>query len=260
MAGDSNSFSIGGSGMENHDETNVLQKHVMFFDRNNDGIIYPSETFQGFREIGCGLLLSSVAAVFINLGLSGKTRPGKPFSIHFPIEVKNIHMAKHGSDSGVYDKEGRFVPSKFEEIFSKHAHTRPNALTSDELKSLLKSNREPKDYGGWLAGFTEWKILYSLCKDKEGLLHKDIVRAVYDGSLFERMAKEKASKKQNFAKMLLYQPWKADEVIYCDNIPCTTCTLFTNRVVKQLGIACTIIVESQNVKKEPKSSAVALEI
>ncbi|KAK6122271.1 hypothetical protein DH2020_043985 [Rehmannia glutinosa] len=152
MAGDSNSFSISGT---------------------------------GFREIGCGLLLSSVAAVFINLGLSGKTRP-----------VKNIHMAKHGSDSGVYDKEGRFVPSKFEEIFSKHAHTRPNALTSDELKSLLKSNREPKDYGGWLAGFTEWKILYSLCKDKEGLLHKDIVRAVYDGSLFERMAKEKASKKQ----------------------------------------------------------------
>ncbi|KAL8520872.1 hypothetical protein ACS0TY_011432 [Phlomoides rotata] len=195
MAADSNSVV-----MENHDQPNALQKHVMFFDRNNDGLIYPSETFQGFRAIGCGLLLSSVAAVFINLGLSRKTRPGKAFCLHFPIEVKNIHLSKHTSDSGVYDKEGRFVPSKFEDIFSKHACTHPHALTSEELSKLMKSIREAKDYGGWLAAFTEWKILYHLCKDEKGLLHKDTVRAVYDGSLFDRMAKEHAdaaSKKNN---------------------------------------------------------------
>ncbi|CAI9775130.1 unnamed protein product [Fraxinus pennsylvanica] len=182
-------------GIENHDQ-NVLQKHVMFFDRNKDGIIYPSETFQGFRAIGCGYLLSSFAAIFINVGLSRKTRPGKSFSLHFPIEVKNIHLSKHGSDSSVYDKQGRFVPSKFEEIFVKHAKTHPNALTSDELNEFLKSNREPKDYAGWLAGFSEWKILYLLCKDEHGLLKKDVVRAAYDGSLFEQMEKDKESKKK----------------------------------------------------------------
>ena len=47
------------------------------------------------------------------------------------------------------------------------------------------------DYIVRLAGYTEWKILYSLCKDDNGLLHKEIVRAAYDGSLFEKMAKEK---------------------------------------------------------------------
>ncbi|KAL2545912.1 putative peroxygenase 4 [Forsythia ovata] len=180
--------------MEN-DEQNVLQKHVIFFDRNKDGIIYPSETFKGFRAIGSGILLSSAAAVFINVAFSRKTRPGKSFSLHFPIEVKNIQMAKHGSDSGVYDIEGRFVASKFEEIFAKHAHTHPNALTSNELKTFIKSNRENKDYGGWLAGYVEWKILYFLCKDKNGLLQKDTIRAAYDGSLFDLMEKEKSSKK-----------------------------------------------------------------
>ncbi|KAK4484138.1 hypothetical protein RD792_011358, partial [Penstemon davidsonii] len=121
---------------------------------------------------------------------------GKPFSLHFPIEVKNIQLAKHGSDSGVYDKEGRIVPSKFEGIFAKHAQSNSNALTSKELNTFIKSNREPKDYGGWVNSYVDWKILYMLCKDKNGMLQKDTIRAVYDGSLFEKMAKEKASKKQ----------------------------------------------------------------
>ncbi|CAK8570406.1 unnamed protein product [Lathyrus sativus] len=177
-------------------DENVLAKHVAFFDRNHDGIVYPWETFKGFRAIGCGILLSSVACIFINLGLSQKTRPGKFPSIFLPIEIKNIEKAKHGSDSGVYDNHGRFVPSKFEEIFSKHAKKNPDALTSDELKGLLKANREPKDFKGWLASFTEWKILYVLCKDKNGLLHKETVRGVYDGSLFEKMEKEHSEKKK----------------------------------------------------------------
>ncbi|XP_028115230.1 probable peroxygenase 4 isoform X8 [Camellia sinensis] len=86
-----------------------------------------------------------------------------------------------------------FVPSKFEEIFCKHARTNPNALTSAELKEMRKANREPKDYGGWISSFAEWTVLYILCKDKNGLLQKDTIRGVYDGSLFEQMAEKKAS-------------------------------------------------------------------
>jgi peroxygenase len=45
-----------------------------------------------------------------------------------------------------------------------------------------------------LGGFTEWKVLYYVCKDKDGFLHKDTARAVYDGSLFERLENERKSK------------------------------------------------------------------
>ncbi|KAJ0095675.1 hypothetical protein Patl1_15508 [Pistacia atlantica] len=166
-------------------EHDFLQRHVAFFDRNHDGIVYPWETFQD----------QSVAAYSCPplVPFSSTWHSGKCPNLLFPIEVKNIHKAKHGSDSGVYDSEGRFVPVKFEEIFSKHAHTHHNALTSDELMAMLKFNREPKDYKGWVASYTEWKILYYLCKDKHGLLDKDTVRAVYDGSLFERMEMERQS-------------------------------------------------------------------
>ncbi|KAL8157572.1 hypothetical protein AgCh_002326 [Apium graveolens] len=135
----------------------------------------------------------SVAAIFINMGLSSKTRPGKFPSLLFPIDIQNIHKGKHGSDTDVYDPEGRFVPKKFKEIFSKHAIANKSALTSDELMAMVKGNREPKNYSGWLASYVEWKILYVLCKDKDGLLHRDTIKAVYDGSLFEQMAKDKAA-------------------------------------------------------------------
>ncbi|XP_057445494.1 probable peroxygenase 5 [Lotus japonicus] len=175
---------------------NVLQKHVAFFDLNQDGVIYPWETFKGLRQIGSGILLSTGLSLFINLGLSQSTRPGKFPSLLFPIEVKNIKLAKHGSDTGVYDAEGRFVPSKFEEIFNKHAHTHPNALTYDELKEMIKANREPKDLKGRIGSLVEWKVLYKLAKDKNGLLQKETIRGVYDGSLFEILKNEHSAYKK----------------------------------------------------------------
>ncbi|RLN11743.1 putative peroxygenase 5 [Panicum miliaceum] len=176
-------------------ELTPLQRHVAFFDRDKGGVIYSSETYEGFRAIGCGVPLSAVAAVYINGRLGPKTIPENekipPFKLP-PIYVKNIHKGKHGSDSGVYDANGRFVPEKFDEIFKKHAHTRPDALTGKELQELLRNLKTSMD--GKLGGFTEWKVLYYMCKDKDGFLHKDTARAVYDGSLFERLENERKSK------------------------------------------------------------------
>ncbi|KAK4373230.1 hypothetical protein RND71_008614 [Anisodus tanguticus] len=178
--------------MGNHEPT-PLEKHVMFFDINNDGIIYPSETYQGFRKMGRGIFRSMFAAVLIHITLSHKTRPGKCPSLLFPIVVENIKYAIHGSDSGAYDSEGRFVPDKFEEIFKKHANQNADSLTYNEVKELLKANSEPKDYYGRANAFVDWKSLYDL-GNKDGILTKETVKAVYDGSLFEQTAKEHASK------------------------------------------------------------------
>ncbi|RLN12657.1 putative peroxygenase 5 [Panicum miliaceum] len=203
-----------------------LQRHVAFFDVTRTASSTPPRHTKpalsicvhaapaaGFRAIGAGVPLSAFSALFINGLLGPKTIPEneKAPAFKLPIYVKNIQKGKHGSDSGVYDANGAvnkrfeetagtnegFVPEKFEAIFKKHAHTRPDALTGKELQELLKANREPKDFKGWLGGFTEWKVLYSLCKDEKGFLHKDTVRAVYDGSLFERLEERKSKESTN---------------------------------------------------------------
>ncbi|KAL6649511.1 hypothetical protein ACP70R_013735 [Stipagrostis hirtigluma subsp. patula] len=171
----------------------VLQQHVAFFDRDGNGIIYPWETFQGLRAIGCGYPVSFMGSLLINLVLSYPTQPGWLPSPLLSIHVKNIHKGKHGSDSETYDTEGRFDPSKFDAIFSKYGRSHPNALTKGELTSMLKGNRNMYDFLGWVAAAGEWMLLYSVAKDKDGLLQREIVRGAFDGSLFERLQDSKKS-------------------------------------------------------------------
>lgn len=165
-----------------------LQKHVAFFDRNHDGIITFDETYQGLRDVGVGDVTAKASAAFINGALGPKTRPDNSNSSSMDIYVENIQKGKHGSDTGAYDAQGRFVPAKLDEMFTKHAKTVPNALTKDELDEMLKDNREKMDVAGWLGAKSEWEMLYKLAKDKDGRLPKDTVRAVYDGSLFYQLA------------------------------------------------------------------------
>lgn len=198
------SMSLSSSKAVDEAEMTALQKHVSFFDRNKDGVIYPLETFQGFRAIGCSVALSNASAASIHAALSPITSIGHAPSPLLPIYVENIQKGKHGSDTGAYDSEGRFVPMKFEEIFQKHAHTRPDALTSAELDEMLEANKQPNDNAGQLAAKGEWKNLYDLSKDKDGLLHKETVRAVYDGSLFYQLEKQASSKKDASSERKAY--------------------------------------------------------
>lgn len=178
-----------------YEDYTVLQQHVLFWDRDGDGLITPYDTYIGFRELGFNVLFSVFAVLIINLNFS---YPSKLAYSWFPdplfrVYVPSIHNAKHGSDSGIFDHEGRFVPQKFESIFSKYDKEGDGTLTLRELFDLMHGQRGPVDPFGWCAAFFEWITTWLLVQ-KDGKVYKEDVRQVFDGSIFWRIRDSRMKK------------------------------------------------------------------
>jgi hypothetical protein len=120
-------------------------------------VIWPQDTFNGFHALGFGIFLSLLAVFIIHANFSyptGKSWLPDPF---FRIYTERIHKDKHGSDTGTYDTEGRFMPQKFEDVFAKYADGR-DYLTIYDLPDLLKGQRCIADPIGWFGAFFECKL------------------------------------------------------------------------------------------------------
>lgn len=169
--------------------------------RNKDGIVTLWETVQGLHRVGFNWLSASLVAWIIHLFISPATAEPwlggwVPFDPWLRIWMNNIHRGKHGSSSGLFDTEGRFVPEKFEEVFSKWDKDGKQALSLGELYTMTHDMSVAMDPFGWLANKFEWGVLYWLCADDRGLLNKESIRSAMDGSLFYRLAAIQASEKK----------------------------------------------------------------
>ncbi|KAM0339775.1 hypothetical protein ACHAPQ_001463 [Fusarium lateritium] len=174
-----------------------LQKHVQFWDRDNDGIIHPWDVYSGFRELGFGLFFA-IGSLLIPVFFSYPTRLGHSWipDPMFRIYVNDIHKAKHGSDTGIYDFDGNLNQERFEQMFERFDTTGQGGLTADDLKRLWAKDRCAADPAGWTFAAMEWWTTYVLLQ-KNGLVKKSDLRACYDGSLFWRIKDEREKKRKS---------------------------------------------------------------
>ena len=171
----------------------ALQKHVAFFDKDGDGTITVSETELSLRQLGLGPVKARTSAFLIHAFLGPKTS-GR---FHLSVSVKNIALGKHGSDTGVFDANGDFVPAAFERIFTEFAAVPSDAMSGDEIQAMVAANSKLRP-GDSTPAKKEFELLLLIAADRTKnvggkpvpAISKERLREFYDGSLFYRIAKQ----------------------------------------------------------------------
>ncbi|GAA5899612.1 hypothetical protein JCM6882_001163 [Rhodosporidiobolus microsporus] len=192
---------------EKHKDEPVLKQHVAFFDKDGDNILWPLDTWRGFRAMGYSFFWCCFAMSVIHFFFSWFSAPGFLPDPFFRIFLKNGHRTKHGSDTGVYDPEGRFIPAKFEEIFSKFDKDGKGGLTFKEGLQMIHANRQACDPIGWAAEGFEWGSTWLLIWPQDGVADKESIRCVYDGSLFFVVAAEELKRKEQRRRARQQMGW-----------------------------------------------------
>jgi peroxygenase len=171
----------------------ALQIHLSFFDKDGDGLVTRAETTLSLRQLGLSSGKASAAALVIHLFLGPKTT-GRWSSLD--VSVKNIKLGKHGSDTGAFDADGRFVPAAFERMFSEFDTNRSGSLSEAELLAMIAANAKLRP-GSEAAAKQEFQLLLQIAADttedaggkKNPALSKQRLQSFYDGSLFFTLAK-----------------------------------------------------------------------
>jgi peroxygenase len=168
------------------DQMTALQKHLAFFDFNVDAKVTVAETYRGLRILNLAPPFALSAAISIN-GAMATATAGFP---SLTLRIPSIEAGIHGSDTGIYDDNGEFDPQKFEDWFATWDKDHDGALNFKELAQRLYKEQDLFDVFGILASGGEFGALYLLAA-QDGKVSKERIAALYQGSLFYDLAREK---------------------------------------------------------------------
>jgi len=171
---------------------NTMQKHVEFFDRNNDGYITVTETYTGFRALGFNMLVSVIGAVLIHICVGWVTSDS--WLPTLTVKISNIHKAKHGSDSQIYDHEGNIDEHRFDVWWNKYDTNKDGALSWGEWMRATDEQRDAFDVFGRIASKLEWLFSWMLLQE-HGKMSKEKVHGLFDGSVFYTIQEQQIAKR-----------------------------------------------------------------
>ncbi|GLI69969.1 hypothetical protein VaNZ11_014621, partial [Volvox africanus] len=110
------------------------------------------------------------------------------------VHVRNAHKAVHGSNSRAWDRSGHFTPARFEAVLSKYDKDGKGGLTLWEVIRFLRGQANLGDLIGIMASAGEWLMTWALLRDSKGVLRREDMRGMYDGTAFYRLAERNGYK------------------------------------------------------------------
>ncbi|KAG2501800.1 hypothetical protein HYH03_000300 [Edaphochlamys debaryana] len=178
-----------------------LQQHFAYFDINKDGVITLPECITAFAYLLRRLLPPPLnwaaavpAALAVQLPMAWLTADSWLPDPLLRAQVKNAHKVVHGSNSRAWDRSGHFTPARFEALLSKYDRDGKGGLSLLDVLSMLRGQANLGDLLGMAASTGEWLMTWALLRDDTGVLRREDMRGMYDGTAFYRLAERNGYK------------------------------------------------------------------
>lgn len=138
----------------------ALQRHADYFDPEGTGTIRLEQTYRGLRDLGVSRPWSVALASIINGALGPVTQRRATLT----IDIDQIARGKHASDTGIFDADGEFVPSRFDELFEASSTGEIDAISRKELRSFMHADG-PQSLAGDFFSAAEAKLFFCVAAD-----------------------------------------------------------------------------------------------
>lgn len=171
----------------------ALVRHVLFFDVDGDREISFNECRKRLQELGLGGVSSAGIALVFNGFFGPKTNEGFAFTIRADEITKGLHR----SDTGIFDKNGHMIQSRFDAVFARSDQNKDGALDDREIALMIERHKE--ETTGNRISKAEFEFLMRVGQDRtvnfQGrslrALSRERLQSFYDGTLFYQLAAER---------------------------------------------------------------------
>ncbi|KAI1379967.1 Caleosin related protein-domain-containing protein [Hypoxylon crocopeplum] len=176
-----------------YEPTYLLRQNAEYLDHDQNGVIWPKDTYKGCRKLGWGIPSSCLAMLALHSTLSYHTCPGYMPDPFIRIRYENTHHGKlsDGNNTSYNEKGPARLDQACESILAKYDARNKGGLSFRDILRFWDGQRALLNVYGWSITVLEWSALYMLLWPRDGVMRSDDIRAAFDGSILYKRAEER---------------------------------------------------------------------
>ncbi|XXH03112.1 hypothetical protein Hte_009503 [Hypoxylon texense] len=170
----------------------MLRQNAEFFDVDQDGIVWPRDTYTGCRKLGWGIASSAMAMIALHSILSYPTNPGPIPDLFSRIYYDVSHNSSSSKrDSNAEKRSSTSHSEVCESLLTKYDVSGKGGLDFHDVRRLWTEQKSEHGTYSWCASVIEWLALFFFLWPGDGILPAPDLRAALDGSVLYKQAAER---------------------------------------------------------------------
>ncbi|KAI0848460.1 Caleosin related protein-domain-containing protein [Daldinia vernicosa] len=175
----------------------ILRQNAEYFDADKDGIIWPGDTYRGYRKLGWGITYSCLVAAMLHSILSYPTGDNYVPDLLLRIRHDSNSHGKHSIGNASYDEKGQARGNQAcENILAKYDKSNKGGMDIWDILRFWKDQRSVSNFHDRSLTTIEWLALYLALRHHNGIVSSEDICTAFDGSVLFKRSEERQRKNE----------------------------------------------------------------